>query len=149
VPAAQASPAQDAAGALAAAGPRDLLEQALRAGPVEVRALGVSMRPWLRSGERILLERRPPRRGDVALVVWEGRLLLHRLVRRRAGSWLVAGDGRRHVDGWVEGTDVLAVATSRHRGAWQRVDGAWQRGLCLALAAVSRPARRWRQGRRA
>jgi hypothetical protein len=131
----------DAAAALAAGEARGLLERALGEGPVEVRALGVSMRPWLRSGERILLERRAPRRGDVALVALEGRLLLHRLVRRREGHWLVAGDGRREVDGWVDEADVLAVATSRHRGVWRRLDGPLRRGLGLALASLARPAR--------
>jgi hypothetical protein len=128
---------------------RVVLACALRAGPVEIRARGVSMRPLLRSGDRVRLEARAPRRGDVALVALDERLVLHRLVRRRGARWLVRGDARPRADGWVASDRILAVATARGRECrggphWQRLDGGAQRFAGLARAVLRRLASRVR-----
>jgi len=110
-----------------------------------VRARGVSMRPTLRPGDGVRLERRAPRRGDVALVAVGGRLVLHRLVRRRSDRWLVWGDARPAPDGWVDAEAVLAVATARRTvpdGRWHPLDGRWQRLGALLGAPLARAARR-------
>jgi len=126
------------------------LREALRAGPIEVVASGVSMRPLLRAGDRVRLEARRPRRGDVALVAHDSRLLLHRLVRRRDGAWLLRGDAQPRADGWVRGHAILAVATGVRRDGrapWRSLDGAPRRWLGLALAEAAPFARRLRRGR--
>jgi hypothetical protein len=138
---------KDRAAALAAPGARALVARALAAGPLEIEALGVSMRPWLRPGDRVRLEARAPRHGDVALALVGDRLVLHRLRRRATGRWLLQGDARRAADGWVPAADVLAVAVARSRrgrpgrapGArteWRRLDSSWQRWLALGVAPL-------------
>ena len=139
------------AGAAADPRVRELLETALRAGPLEICASGVSMRPALRPGDRVRLERREARHGDVALVVASGRVVLHRLLRRRCGHWLVRGDARPAVDGWVSPEQVLAIATARRRNRgfarsadWQRLDRPLARWLGLSGAPLLRLLRRAR-----
>ncbi len=119
-----------------------LLSGALRAGPLEVRALGSSMRPLLRPGDRVHLERRGPQRGDVALVRVGERILLHRLHQRRGACWLVRGDARRRFDGWVPEDHVLAVATSVQRERREiRLDRSRDRLLGLARARLAQALR--------
>jgi hypothetical protein len=114
--------ARDLASELARPDGRQLLQRALDAGPVEICVLGVSMRPLLRTGDRIRLDRRTPRRGDVALVEVSKRLMLHRLVRRRRDRWLVRGDARSRSDGWIAAHQVLAIATARRRDTDSRAN---------------------------
>lgn len=136
----------DAAAALAAAEPAALLARALEAGPLVLEARGVSMRPWIRPGDRVRLERRPPRRGDVALVRCGGRLVLHRLRRRRRGRWLLQGDARTAPDGWIDARAVLGVAVAVARPAdalrWRALGAPWQRWLALGGVPVVSALRR-------
>jgi hypothetical protein len=120
-----------------------------------LRARGDAMGAWLRPGDRVRLERRAPRRGDVALVSLEGRLVLQRLVRRRPGGWLVRGDAR-FARAFVGDDQIVAVATARARDrqarGWTRVDRLLDRAGALALAPARRVAwvlrrRRPRAGR--
>lgn len=139
----------DLAAELATADRRGLLIRAVAAGPLVIRVCGVSMRPWLEAGDEVRLGRRAPRRGDVALVVVRGRLVLHRLVRESAGCWLVRGDARARPDGWVEGQAVLAVALARRRGreagkGWQPLGGPVARAGPLVGAPLLRALRRLR-----
>ncbi len=148
--------ARDLASELARPDGRQLLKRALDAGPVEIRVLGVSMRPLLRAGDRIRLDRRAPRRGDVALVEVSKRVMLHRLVRHRRDRWLVRGDARSRSDGWVAAHQVLAIATARRRDTdsranprWKRLDHPSSRALGLVAARLGRIARcciAWRRG---
>jgi hypothetical protein len=147
--------AGDPASALAGPEGRQLLQRALEQGPVEIRAVGVSMRPLLRAGDRIRLDRRAPRRGDVALVEVSERVMLHRLVRRRRDRWLVRGDARSVSDGWVASGQILAIATAHRRGdeshpnaRWKRLDHPSARMLGLVAAPLRRIARSARQKRR-
>jgi hypothetical protein len=146
--------AGDLASALAGPEGRQLLQRALEQGPVEIRAVGVSMRPLLRAGDRIRLDRRAPRRGDVALVEVSERVMLHRLVRRHRDRWLVRGDARSTSDGWVASDQILAIATARRRGGeshpdarWKRLDHPSARMLGLVAAPLGRIARSARLGR--
>ena len=113
-----------------------------------LRARGDAMGDWLRPGDRVRLERRTPRRGDVALVDFGGRLVLQRVVRRRPGGWLVQGDARL-VRGFVRDAQIVAVATARSRGdaagGWTRIDGLLGRTRALAIAPARRVARALRR----
>lgn len=56
---------------------------------------GESMRPFLRQGDRIWLERSEPsglRTGDILLVKWKGLFLLHRLIFKTKTHFYMAGD---------------------------------------------------------
>jgi hypothetical protein len=139
---------RDLDSALARRGGRQLLRRALEAGPVEIRVGGVSMRPHLRSGDRVRLDRVAPRRGHVALVELADRVVLHRLVRHRRDRWLVRGDARPCSDGWVAPQQILAVATARSRrcdgnprAGWVRLDHQRARALGLLAAPLARIAR--------
>ena len=141
--------ARDLASALAGPDGRQLLQRALEAGPVKIRVLGVSMRPLLRAGDHIRLDRLAPRLGDVALVEISQRLMLHRLVRRRRDRWLVRGDARSRSDGWIAAHQILAIATARHReldsrpnARWKRLDHPPARVLGLVAAPLGRLARK-------
>ncbi len=128
---------------LADRGAFEVLRSALDTGPLEIAALGRSMRPTLRPGDRVRLHRRRPRRGDVALALVGQRLVLHRLLRHRGGRWLMRGDARPRPDGWVTDADILAVATARRREgseSWQALDQPRARLGGLAVAPVFRAA---------
>lgn len=113
-----------------------------------LRARGDAMGAWLRPGDRLRLEPRPPRRGDVALVDFGGRLVLQRVLRRRPGGWLVHGDARL-VRGFVRDAQIVAVATARARGGgaagWTRIDGLFDRAGALAFAPARRVVRALRR----
>jgi hypothetical protein len=131
----------------------ELLRTALASGPLELVAHGLSMRPALRPGDRVRLEARVPRRGEIVLAVAGNRLVLHRALRRRGGAWLLQGDARRRPDGWISGSDVLAVATARaatggRTPVWKRVDGGRARAYGLFIVpllafAHRAPGRLW------
>ncbi len=96
---------------------RRRLQDSLERGAVEIRTRGLAMRPLLQPGDRVRLERRTPREGDVALVEIGQRLLLHRLVRRRGQTWWVRGDTGAAGLGIIHEGQVVAIATERLREA--------------------------------
>jgi hypothetical protein len=125
-----------------------LLRTALAAGPLELVAQGLSMRPALCPGDRVRLEARAPRRGEIVLAVAGKRLVLHRVLRRRGQVWLLRGDARRWPDGWIQGGDILGVATARagtggHARGWRRLDGAMARAYGLLIVPCVAFARRF------
>ena len=129
----------------------ELVRTALAAGPLELVAQGLSMRPALRPGDRVRLEARLPRRGEIVLAIVGKRLVLHRVLRRRGEAWLLRGDARRCADGWISAGDILGVATARARTgepapAWRRVDGGLARCYGLVAARLVLWARRVREG---
>ena len=91
------------------------IASSLERGPVEIEARGDAMAPLVVPGDRVRLERRPPRPGEVALVAVEGRLVLQRLLRRRGGVWQVHADRPTAPDAWVHERQVVAIATRRQR----------------------------------
>jgi len=132
----------------------ELLRSALAVGPLELVAKGLSMRPALRPGDRVRLEARAPRRGEIVLAVAGDHLVLHRALRHRGKAWLVRGDARRRADGWIGEHEILGVATARARArgrvsGWSRLDGGSARAYGLVLARLLTWVRRMREGLRA
>jgi len=128
----------------------ELLRAALAAGPLELVAKGLSMRPALQPGDRVRLEARIPRRGEIVLAVAREHLVLHRALRRRGKAWLLQGDARRRADGWIGEHDILGVATARARAGggvprWSRLDGGSARAYGLIGARLFAWARRTRE----
>jgi hypothetical protein len=122
----------------------------LERGPVEIEARGDAMAPLVVPGDRVRLERRDPRPGEVALVALEGRLVLQRLLRRRGGVWQVHADRPSAQDAWVHERQVVAIATGRlRRGHRDWVQLAQDRSrLATALERVIERLRRPSDGPR-
>lgn len=84
-------------------------------GGLSLRVEGSSMLPLLRTGDAVELSAlREVRIGDVAACWRDGRLVLHRVVRRRRheGTWqfLTKGDNSRAFDaGWVGQESMVGV----------------------------------------
>ena len=83
-----------------------------RGAPFRFRAKGASMGPFIRDGDLVTvlpLSRRPPGLGDVVAFVRPntGGLVLHRVVGRQAGTFIIMGDGNPSVRERVSKTNVL------------------------------------------
>jgi len=124
-----------------------------------VPVAGESMAPYLPDGSRVLVVRAPAvRPGDVVVHENAGRMVCHRVVRRRSVRGRIAlltrGDAWRGRGRWIADRRVIGtvVAVDRH-GRRRRVDTAagraeglvrgatmWARGR--AMAAVDRIRRR-------
>jgi len=96
-----------------------------------VPVTGISMRPTLQDGDRVLGEFHPqePRHGDVLLFRQDGLLVVHRLIGRqghRAGKprLLTRGDGRLLPDPLVDRDRVLGIVVAAERqGEWHGLRG--------------------------
>jgi signal peptidase I len=131
----------------------ELSAEILRAGrAVRFRARGASMAPLVRDGDVVLVRPVDPRAvrvGDVVLCADEpGRLLLHRVIRRRAGRGgvrlVVQGDQVAQPDGEIAEAQLYGrVAAIEREGVWMATDGAVLRLLGRAAALRSR----WNPGR--
>jgi hypothetical protein len=110
-----------------------------------VPVTGVSMRPTLREGDRVLGDFRPrvPRRGDVLLFRQDGLLIVHRMIGRGRApdgtrTLIARGDGRLMPDPPVRPEHVLGVVVAaERRGEWRGLRGRRARlyGWLLALHA--------------
>lgn len=112
---------------------REALE---RHGRVVVRVGSSSMQPTLVLGESVVVERRAPRVGEVALLATPGQPTLHRLIARVGRRWVHAGDARAARPGMALDEEVLGVADLP-----ARVPPLGRR-LALVGAALMRAARR-------
>jgi hypothetical protein len=131
----------------------ELSAEILRAGKaVRFRARGASMSPLVRDGDVVLVrpvEARAVREGDVVLCADErGRLLLHRVIRRRAGPGgvclTVQGDSVEQPDGEIAGAQLYGrVAAVEREGVWMAADRPVLRLLGWSAALRSR----WNVGR--
>ena len=81
-------------------------------GFLAVTVSGGCMRPALAPGQTVIVRRRPPRTGDVALLEASGALEIHRLVDRIAvagRSWYVHGGDAGDRRGVARAEEVLGV----------------------------------------
>ena len=95
----------------------DLLQSALRArGELDLEAEGDSMRPAIRSGQRITVSLAAPgslKVGDIVQILSGAETLVHRIVRiGPEGLLLTKGDGLLIFDAPVRGTEVLGRVTA-------------------------------------
>ncbi len=82
--------------------------QLSRGESVMLRALGQSMRPSIRHGDRVVLVRRAPRWLDIVWVQQNGAESLHRVVLRVGSRLWLKGDALPLTDGFVEVDAVKA-----------------------------------------
>jgi hypothetical protein len=102
---------------------------------------GVSMKPTVGTGARIVVERCVPDGIRVAdLVVYEdaGALICHRVLWRRGGAILTKGDRLRVPAAWVSATSVIGRVVAIETPARERrLAGARERAWSHAIAARS------------
>jgi len=89
--------------------------------PVRMTAWGSSMQPFIRDGDVITINplgTKNPEPGDVvAFVIPQvSKLIVHRIVKKETGSFLMRGDNNSQFDGWIENADILGVITTIQRG---------------------------------
>lgn len=104
-------------GALAVGGPafREIVRDALARGlSLRFRARGISMAPFIRDGDILTLRPlRPgsPNRGDVVAFTPPGRdgLIVHRVIRKTGGGYVIKGDGLAEKDGCVPRGAILGI----------------------------------------
>jgi hypothetical protein len=100
----------------------DLLRAVLERGePFWFEAPGFSMSPFIRDGDTITvapLAGAPPGRGDVVAFLrpGSGKLVVHRVVGRRGGLFLVRGDNGGDEIDLAPAADILGRVTGVQRG---------------------------------
>jgi hypothetical protein len=117
-----------------------LLHAVLESGaPFTFRAAGGSMFPFIRDGDQVALSSLhacTPRLGDVVActIPGGGKLVIHRVVGRRADGYLIRGDAAPHADGWVDEQAILGQVTGVvRRGKKQWLGLGRERVLVAAL----------------
>lgn len=121
----------------------ELLRIAMERGlSVRMRAHGSSMTPMIRDGDVVTIVPiggREPRVGEVVACVLpvSEKLVLHRVVARRPGGWLLRGDNSRENDGAVAGEAIVgSVARVERDGRDVRV-GVGSSGAVIARLSRS------------
>lgn len=113
---------------------RTMMERGL---PLRMRARGASMKPMIRDDDIVTITPmggREPRVGEVLACVRPGaeRLVLHRVVAREAGGWLLRGDNCTMADGVVPPQDVLGAVTRVERNGHDIDFGVGRKGVGIA-----------------
>ncbi|HQG44987.1 MAG TPA: S24/S26 family peptidase, partial [bacterium] len=109
------------------------------------QASGSSMAPFIRGGDVLTFApiTKPPGLGEIAAFRQPvtGRLMVHRIIRRRQGLFLIKGDNSCHHDGWVPSENILGrVSRIEHRERTVRLGLGWER---IPIAALSRLGLLW------
>ena len=112
-----------------------------RGAPFRFRALGFSMRPFIRDGDLLTvvpLGSRAIRRGEVVAFVQpsSGRLLVHRVIDAQDGGLLLRGDNCRHIDGVVPRSNLLGLVTCVERDERAVVLGLGRERRLIALLSA-------------
>ncbi len=113
-----------------------------RGRPFRFRAPGFSMHPFIRNGDIITIAPLPPGRpgpGDVVAFVrpGTGKLVVHRVVGRTDGGYLIRGDNNDEPDGLIPAESVLGIVVRvEHNGRDVSAGLGCERRL---IALLSRP----------
>jgi signal peptidase I len=125
---------------------RQLLREWIDAGePVWLPLSGESMAPLLPSGSQVLVSQTVTgqiRFGDLLVYEAEGRIICHRVLRRRrygaSYTFLTKGDGRRMTDPWVYAEQVIGIVVAIDRnGSIVRLNAPLPRLQAVAAAMLS------------
>jgi len=114
--------------------------------PFRFQARGESMRPFILHGDTVTVApftRQIPRLGDVVAYVHpeSGRFLLHRIIGRKRGGFLIQGDNLRDLDGLIPKERIWGRIIQVERGS-QTVS--WGRGLTGRIIALLQRAHLFR-----
>ncbi|MDR6733866.1 S24/S26 family peptidase [Sphingobacterium sp. 2149] len=80
---------------------------------VRIRIKGQSMRPFIDDGDTVMLRAyrgQPLPLGSNILAKDKGKFVFHRLVAKRKGEYLLAGDGNLALHEYIAESDIIAVA---------------------------------------
>jgi len=123
-----------------------LLREWIEAGePAWLPVIGDSMAPFLPKGSKVLLSRMAPDRiacGDLIVYEEEGRMICHRVLRRRphgfSPAFLTKGDGWRMTDPWICAKQIVGkvIAIDRN-GSILRLDTPLRRLQAVVAAVLS------------
>lgn len=106
-------------------------------GHFHFHADGASMAPALPGGAQVVLRTlsAAPPLGSIVLGLIDGKIVLHRVLWRKAERVLLAGDANLYLDGWVERQALAGVVTQwQTAGRTTRVTTARSlRGWLIAL----------------
>jgi signal peptidase len=108
-------------GVLSLSGPalQELLRAVLDRGiPFRLTALGFSMHPFIRDGDILTVSPKPETRlGDVVAFCHPdtGKLVVHRVLGRAPGGYLLRGDNAPEVDGLIPPEKILGLVTGVER----------------------------------
>jgi len=123
-----------------------LLREWIDAGePAWLPLSGESMVPFLPSGSKVLVSQTTAGQiglGDLLLYEAEGRIICHRVLRRRRQGasyiFLTKGDGWRRTDPWVSAGQVIGTVIGIHRnGRLIRLGTRLRRLQAVTAAALS------------
>jgi hypothetical protein len=105
---------------------------------MELRSMGASMLPALRSGDRVkIAPHQDCRLGDIILFRRGEALLLHRVVAKAQGVVITKGDAASRPDQAVPYPDILGRAIFRERqGKISSLDTFWSRSTGMAFSLM-------------
>lgn len=86
---------------------------------VKFNVSGKSMMPFLNHGDQVVVKQPSGldvKKGDIILVKYQGKFILHRLVKIKGVKYYLAGDGNLDQIEIVEKEDVLGLVTGGSRG---------------------------------
>jgi signal peptidase I len=106
--------------------------------PLRFKATGFSMTPVIKDGDTVTVSPCPfakLRRGDVAAFIHPtgNCLVVHRIVGRRDGAFLIKGDNAKDIDGLIPWSRVLGRVTCIERNGSYAVLGLGAERRMLAL----------------
>ena len=109
--------------------------------PFRFQARGRSMSPFIKDGDVLILSPIPDsglRRGDIVAALAPRELIVHRIVAKKAGIYLLKGDNNVQPDAMVEQSDVLAVVMCIERHGEQiRIGMGLERSLIAMLSRTN------------
>ena len=96
---------------------RDVLTKGV---PFRLQAPGFSMSPFIKDGDTLTVTPLPdgsPQIGDVVAFTRPGaeRLVIHRVVRKKNGCFVIKGDNAPDTDGLIPGTNILGCVKKVER----------------------------------
>lgn len=91
-----------------------------KGGSLRFRAGGYSMKPSIRNNDLIKISPLPERgifKGDIVLFrkSENSQIVVHRIVKKRADSYLVKGDNSLEDDGWITGDKIHGIVSEIKR----------------------------------
>ena len=96
---------------------RDVLSKGV---PFRLQAPGFSMSPFIKNGDIVTVTPLPdgsPRIGDVVAFIRPGaeKLIVHRVVWKKNGCFVIKGDNAPDTDGLIPGTNILGCVKKIER----------------------------------
>lgn len=114
----------------------EIIEEELKAGKsVKFNVAGNSMIPFLKNADQVIIKQPIDlnvKIGDILLVKYREKVILHRLVKIEAGEYYLAGDGNLDQIEVVNKEDLLAVVLKGFRGERElRVNSSFNKKMGL------------------